>query len=296
MLKSEENRDVSGCDPASVPDHAGTDPDMATSDSTRGKSPAFQFYPKDFLLSRKVRNMSLTERGAYITLLSIDWMEGGLPTDLDQLAKDLDVPTQRFRKMWSSGPLHECFVEKNGRLTNPRLQEERRKQAEYRRRQADNGAKGGRPKVKGLGSSGKPTEKPAHETHSEATKSSASSSLFASASSPSGESTERSRPIVQRIRKDAAFEYGRLYVPQRAHDDLMMLANHGQSEKPLRDWYLAICEEYTSGAKANAALPTNMIEFWKAKYAIRWPPEPVAPPSSNQPAWIAAAKAKAAHS
>jgi hypothetical protein len=46
--------------------------DMADSDSTPGgKSPAFQFYPKDFLTDENVRVMSLQERGAYITLLCL---------------------------------------------------------------------------------------------------------------------------------------------------------------------------------------------------------------------------------
>ena len=107
--------------------------DMPTSKSTR--SPAFQFYPKDFLLSRRVRRMSLAERGAYITLLSMHWLDGGLPTDLNQIASDLAMPAARFRYMWENGPLHECFVEKNGRLMNPRLEEEKRKQTDYRSKQ-----------------------------------------------------------------------------------------------------------------------------------------------------------------
>jgi len=110
-----------------------------------------------------------------------------------------------------------------------------------------------------------------------------------SRSDQSREETESSRgarpsPLVARRRLDAAFEYGRLYVPQRAHDDLMMLGNHGQSEKALFDWYEAICEDYTNGSKANTGLPTNLIAFWKAKYEERWPADKVAAPS-RLPAW-----------
>lgn len=154
-----------------APDHTaivGGDPDMATAKST--KSPAFQFYPKDFLSSSKVRKMSLTEIGAYTVLLATSWLDGSLPTDLAELARTLGIKDAQFRRMWA-GPLGQCFYEKNGRLFNDRLEEERKKQAEFRRRQSDNGRMGGRPK--GLGSSGL--------TQTEPKKSSSSSSAFASA-------------------------------------------------------------------------------------------------------------------
>lgn len=107
------------------------------------KSPAFQFYAKDFLSSSRVQRMSLAEVGAYIILLSHNWLSGSLPAAHEELAKLLKVPMARFRKLWA-GPLSECFVTCGSQLTNARLEDERRKQIAYRQRQSDNGKKGGR--------------------------------------------------------------------------------------------------------------------------------------------------------
>ena len=115
-------------------------------------SPAFQFYPSDFLNSPKVRRMSMTERGVYITLLCLDWMDGGLPLDLNLVAKDINVKPSQLRAMFESSQLGQCFEEHGGRYRNDRLIRELKKQTEFRRRQSDNGAKGGRPK--------KPTRNP----------------------------------------------------------------------------------------------------------------------------------------
>ena len=44
-------------------------------------SPAFQFYPGDFLSSMHVNMMTTRQIGAYILLLSYDWSGDGLPDD-----------------------------------------------------------------------------------------------------------------------------------------------------------------------------------------------------------------------
>lgn len=123
------------------------------------RSPAFQFYPKDFLSSTKVDQMSMTERGVYITLLSRCWLDHGLPTDQKALAKMVRMKTAQFERMWDHSILRACFVEKDGKLLNERMERERAGQAEYRAKQAANGASGGRPK-KAVGFSGLSAEKP----------------------------------------------------------------------------------------------------------------------------------------
>lgn len=117
---------------------------MATPKSKRTTSPAFQFYPESWFSSSKVSRMSHAERGMYIDLLARCWLDNGLPKDERQLAALMKIPASRFRRIWS-GVLHECFVERGGKLVNPRQERERNKQSEFRRRQADNGSKGGRP-------------------------------------------------------------------------------------------------------------------------------------------------------
>ena len=130
--------------------------DMADSDSTPGKSPAFQFYPKDFITDERVTLMSMQERGVYITLICKCWTEGTLPSDLVLLARLCGFPSAAFRKCWTAiAPCFRPCSRDASRLVHPRLEKERQKQRAYRRRQADNGRKGGRPPQ-----SGKPTANP----------------------------------------------------------------------------------------------------------------------------------------
>jgi uncharacterized protein YdaU (DUF1376 family) len=143
MVKSLADNQVgngSGSDTASAPKQSGVEaPEMPTSKST--KAPAFQFYPRDFLSSGKVDRMSMTERGAYITLLSRCWLDHGLPTEVNVLARMCRMPTKTFAKMWANSEIRSCFHEKGGRLHNDRLDTERLKQADYKRRQTDRAEK-----------------------------------------------------------------------------------------------------------------------------------------------------------
>lgn len=118
--------------------------DMPTPTSKRTTSPAYQHYASNFLSDDKVCRMSYTEIGIYQVLLDHSWLARGLPNKTSEIAKMLKLPLARFEKLWA-GALSECFVERKGRLVNPRLELEREKQEEYRRRQSDNGSKGGRP-------------------------------------------------------------------------------------------------------------------------------------------------------
>lgn len=101
------------------------------------KSPAFQFYPKDFLMDGNVQAMSLEERGAYITLLCLCWQELVLPKDPVKLARMVGLSLRAFNRIWPS--IQRCFVLTEYGYSHPRLNLERQKQDEYRRRQSDKG-------------------------------------------------------------------------------------------------------------------------------------------------------------
>jgi uncharacterized protein YdaU (DUF1376 family) len=163
--------------------------DMAT--PAQKRTPAFQFYPNDFLGSSKVQRMSLTERGAYITLLSHCWLDHGLPTDLKTLAAILHVKSIQFERMWS-GALHECFYEKNGKLQNARLDRERKKQSDFSRRQSDKAHASWESRRNAK--SGNAAAMPERHTSGNALQSSSSSS-FASSSSEEREHAQESRAI-----------------------------------------------------------------------------------------------------
>jgi hypothetical protein len=98
--------------------------------------PAFQFYARDWLSGTKCRMLTPATRAAYIDLLCLQWLDGRIP-DSDDLPAwlnlngydpdELDMP--RLLALFPDGQ-------------NARLEKERRKQAEYRKKKADAGRKG----------------------------------------------------------------------------------------------------------------------------------------------------------
>ena len=106
----------------------------------KNKSPAFQFYPKDYLSDINVQIMSLPERGAYINLLCHEWLEGGLPNDDDILSILSGLGEEWFGK--SGEKIKKCFTIKSGNFINPRLEKERKNQKNRRKKRSDAGRKG----------------------------------------------------------------------------------------------------------------------------------------------------------
>ncbi|RMD51377.1 DUF1376 domain-containing protein, partial [Candidatus Parcubacteria bacterium] len=96
----------------------------------KGKSPAFQFYPADFLSDGKVCCMTLEEIGAYMILLCHCWLEDGLPNEEKKLQKFLKISKKKFQKIQKN--VLDCFQldEEKGRLFNPRLLKEKQQQIE----------------------------------------------------------------------------------------------------------------------------------------------------------------------
>lgn len=104
------------------------------------KSPAFRFYPKDFLTDNHVRVMTLDARGLYISLLAMEWLDGDLPADPEVLARMVGVDEKHFNRAWRL--VRPCFQEQNGRLTQRRLEAEREKQNAYQQSASARGVLG----------------------------------------------------------------------------------------------------------------------------------------------------------
>jgi uncharacterized protein YdaU (DUF1376 family) len=108
---------------------------------TAQDSPAFQFYPSDFLGSPRVRVMSVEEIGAYTLLLCLDWELGGFTLDeAREFLTTHKMTAEMFDVAWVK--LAKCFDEKEGRYSNPRLARERKKQREWRRKSSKGGKLG----------------------------------------------------------------------------------------------------------------------------------------------------------
>jgi uncharacterized protein YdaU (DUF1376 family) len=100
----------------------------------KSASPAFQFYPDDFLGSSKVAVMTPTEIGVYVLLLCMDWNGHGISYNPKLLARYCRMSEADFVEAWEVvGP---CFeTGEDGKLYNPRLIREREKQAAYSAKQ-----------------------------------------------------------------------------------------------------------------------------------------------------------------
>lgn len=100
------------------------------------KSPAFQLYPGDFLADPRVQAMRKEEVGVYCLLLFAEWLEGGpLIDDHEYLARIARCTPEEFATIWVA--VGRCFRASSthaGCIESPRLERERRFQAEGRER------------------------------------------------------------------------------------------------------------------------------------------------------------------
>ena len=134
-------------------------------------APSFQFYPKDFLSDPDVMQMNMAQKGAYITLLSFQWLNDGLPKSDSYIRNLLGAPP-KWKSLWE-GISHK-FIEIDGKLYNKRLYKEKQKQIEHRKVASKAGKKGAEKRWQ---SHSDPIEKPM-------AKNSSSSSTATSTSTP----------------------------------------------------------------------------------------------------------------
>ena len=102
-----------------------------------GKDPAFLFYSSDFL--NGVADLTMEERGQYITLLCLQHQKGSLTQKTIRLSVgsvSVDVMS-KFTK------------DQDGNFYQERLREEIEKRANFTESRRNNGFKGGRPKANG---------------------------------------------------------------------------------------------------------------------------------------------------
>jgi uncharacterized protein YdaU (DUF1376 family) len=106
------------------------------------KAPAFQFYASDFLTD--TQSWEAFEVGVYIRLLSNQWVNGSLPSDLKRLSRIAGCEYQEMEKAWVI--LGFKFLDKNdGTIINQKLESVRADKNRFIEKQHQNGLKGGRP-------------------------------------------------------------------------------------------------------------------------------------------------------
>jgi len=110
------------------------------------KSPAFQFYPADYLTDYRTVGFSVWQHGAYIVLLSYDWLNDGIPNNIGSVKGMLRVPLtdDLGSDLGAVLSLFSEHPEKPNMVTNPRLREEREKQKSFKEQAREAGKRGGR--------------------------------------------------------------------------------------------------------------------------------------------------------
>lgn len=125
------------------------------SKSNVNKSPAFQFYPGDWLASTKISLMTPAEEGAYLRLLCHAWSDPQCSL-LDN--DDILASLSRLGPEWFNGAstkIRACFKKKGNKLYSPRLKNEKEKQREWRKKSKLGGLNSAKVrKSKGLESKG----------------------------------------------------------------------------------------------------------------------------------------------
>lgn len=106
------------------------------------KSPAFQFYIRDWRSSRKVQAMSFGERGMYLEMLIEQWDKGAAPSSAAACALALGGAESAWVRAWTA--LSPCFIsrKRDGLLVNAKLEAIRRMRKKYLKSQQQSGLDG----------------------------------------------------------------------------------------------------------------------------------------------------------
>lgn len=82
----------------------------------------------------------------------------------------------------------------------------------------------------------------------------------------------RGAPIHPKRNLHAAWEGSRgLYVVQGQHQKFVALLNSPHAELQLFAWYGEVSREWTDGARKHDNPGTDMVKFWEARHAEKWP-------------------------
>lgn len=102
--------------------------------------PWFSLWVDDFLGSETVTVCSNRALGCYIKLLCYQWKHRSLPNDVTKLAAIVRESARQFAGLWPE--IRDKFPERDGRLVNQRLQDERRHANTLSRVRSQSGSKG----------------------------------------------------------------------------------------------------------------------------------------------------------
>ena len=101
------------------------------------KAPAFQWYVKDSMTDEFIRRLTLEEFGFYIKCLEAAWINDGLPERVEEIADTLLIHVRLVQRMWPK--VSPKFQLISGRYRNPKQEDQRKQNQEYRESRRRNG-------------------------------------------------------------------------------------------------------------------------------------------------------------
>ena len=206
------------------------------------KSPAFQFYPTDYLASQRVQMMTLEEEGAYFRLLCYCWQHGDIPADPDQAARLIGkgASTTLARVVLAMFQP----IDGTDRMNHDRLEAERAKQAAWREKSAAGGRKSAE-KRKGASTT---LEPPLEGCLRNGVNQKATLHLQSSSSSPSSIPIPSTKPdkVKERFSKPSPEEVDAYVAAQgykvngHAFVDFYESKGWKVGAQPMKDWQAAV--------------------------------------------------------
>jgi uncharacterized protein YdaU (DUF1376 family) len=140
-----------------------------------GKAPAFQTFASDYYVD--TNSWRVEEIGIYQRLLLTEWVNGGLPSDKERLARIAGCSIKKFQKAWTtistkfkngffweskeglSIEIDRSLLESN-KLYNVRMEIERQKQRKYHESQSNRAKLRWNPQIADALADGMPTHMP----------------------------------------------------------------------------------------------------------------------------------------
>ena len=110
-------------------------------------APAYQFYPKDMISDPTIAALSLEEFGLFLRLCCYLWLEENFIFNVKKIAKLLRITPKKFQNLFE--PMKEIFEISDGIIRYQKLEDERRKQANWRAKSIAGGLKSAEIRRKG---------------------------------------------------------------------------------------------------------------------------------------------------
>lgn len=235
------------------------------------KSPAFQFYPKDFMAG--TATMSLQEVGAYMRLLCFAWDAGGVPNDASERARICGCSRAQERELWKK--VGKKFSLQNDVFLNERMEEERKKQADYRRRQSDKGKASAASRLQPDGNHGSTAVESRLQPEANSSSSSSSSSSVPPSKNDGGD-VQPPRPLVSGEANPRT--WGKIHGDHvTGFCDWVCLPEFVFAEFVRKSSGADYVRQWATGIRAKFEGQTvgDNLKFWRTRWAETHPEAPV---------------------